>query len=87
MSQQWQCTHTSKASFLPRALDDRQGLDDIRQCRQHRHYRWGMRTQTCRPITLSIILKNGLNKPRGQGTVCVLITRDLYDLAVRRLEV
>lgn len=46
-----------------------------------------MRTQTCRPITLSIILKNGLNKPRGQGTVCVLITRDLYDLAVRRLEV
>lgn len=42
-----------------------------------------------RPIALSIIFlkKNGLNKPRGQGTVYLLITRDLYVLAVRQLEV
>lgn len=46
-----------------------------------------MRTQACWSIALSVILKNGLNKPRGQGTVCGLITRDLYVLAVGRLEV
>lgn len=48
-----------------------------------------MRTQM-RPansIKHHFFKKNGLNKPRGQGTVYLLITRDLYVLAVRQLEV
>lgn len=75
-----------KGVLLSRALDDRAlvtlgnvvSTDIIGEACAHRRA-W--------PIALSIILKNGLNKPRGQRTVCVLITRDLYVLAVRQLEV
>lgn len=76
-------------SSFPRALDDRASMTlgnvvstDITggACA---HGRAGQRHNA----SCFFFKKNGLNKPCGQGTVRALITRDLYVLAVRRLEV
>lgn len=78
--QQQQHTRTSKASFFPRALDDRAlmtlgnvvSTDIISGACAHR------RANSIKHH----LKKNGLSKPCGQGTASVLITRDLYVLAV-----